>query len=242
MKIKRGTYLMAAGTVLLLAALFLLLYNRNEDYQAGEMSTNVLTELKEQMPEAHFETPEDRTFTDLNDYLQKTEIENSNSSDPPEQDLFAEFEREREFNRKRELEENGGSGEVYYYVQNISYMGIISIPRLGIELPVMSDWSYPNLRIAPCRYSGTVADGNMILAAHNYGSHFGRIDRLVSGDEIIFTDGEGVARKYSVIASELIGGYNAAEMVAGDDEWDLTLFTCTYSGASRVTVRAVLEE
>ena len=32
------------------------------------------------------------------------------------------------------------------------YIGFLSVPGLELELPVMSDWSYPQLRKAPCRY------------------------------------------------------------------------------------------
>ena len=35
------------------------------------------------------------------------------------------------------------------------YVGEISIPAIGIDLPVMSEWSYPRLKIAPCRQFGS---------------------------------------------------------------------------------------
>ena len=31
-----------------------------------------------------------------------------------------------------------------------NYLGVLKIPALGLELPVMTDWSYPKLKIAPC--------------------------------------------------------------------------------------------
>ncbi|MDE6021542.1 MAG: sortase [Ruminococcus sp.] len=239
MKIKRGTYLCAAGTVLLAAALFLLLYNKNEDNRAASKTTDILQELKDQMPEPHTESkdvfgmdiPGMQTapvFTEPFDGSEYTQ--QAQSSTIPKPDLFAEYEVDQQ------------PEEVYYYVNEISYMGLIYIPSLNLELPVMSDWSYPNLRNAPCRYSGTVADGDLIIAAHNYRCHFGRISELDSGDEIIFIDGEGIMHTYNVVQSELIDGKNSAAMVSGSDDWDITLFTCTYSGASRVTVRAALAQ
>ena len=66
------------------------------------------------------------------------------------------------------------------------------------------------------------------------------IQELNSGDSIIITDTNGVLHNYEVVQSEIIDGYNIESMNFGsDDEWDLTLFTCTLSGQSRVTVRAV---
>lgn len=68
------------------------------------------------------------------------------------------------------------------------YIGIIEIPALGLTLPVMSDWDYPSLKISPCRYKGSIYSGDMIIAAHNYRGHFGKIKNLNAGDEMIFTD------------------------------------------------------
>ena len=36
------------------------------------------------------------------------------------------------------------------------YIGYLSIPSIGLALPVMSEWSYPGLKIAPGRYAGSV--------------------------------------------------------------------------------------
>ncbi len=44
-------------------------------------------------------------------------------------------------------------------------------------------------------------------------------------------------------SGEQAAGTDIAQMTSGDAEsWDLTLFTCTLSGQSRVTVRAALAE
>lgn len=58
------------------------------------------------------------------------------------------------------------------------YIGYISIPALGMELPVMSDWSYPQLNISPCRYAGSTKTDDLVIAGHNYTRHFGGIKNL----------------------------------------------------------------
>jgi sortase A len=119
------------------------------------------------------------------------------------------------------------------------YIGVIKIPAINLELPVLRDWSYKNLDIAPCRYSGGSVRGNLVIAAHNYSSFFKRLKELNSGDEIIFTNLSGFSRIYEVDYIEFVNGYDVDSMLAGSENWDLTLFTCTWSGYSRVTVRAV---
>ena len=114
------------------------------------------------------------------------------------------------------------------------YIGYLSIPSLGLELPVLSEWSYNSLQVAPCRYFGTVKGGNLVLMAHNYDKHFGRISKLGEGDSVIFVDMDGDTTAYKVIARDVLDPNAVEEMTAG--LYDLTLFTCTYGGEKRVTV------
>lgn len=115
------------------------------------------------------------------------------------------------------------------------YIGTLRIPALELELPVISQWNYRELKKAPCRYFGSVYTNDLIIAAHNYRSHFGNLYKLVSGDQVLFTDMEGNEFVYEVDNIETIGKYQVEDMEAGD--WDLTLFTCTVGGENRVTVR-----
>lgn len=122
-------------------------------------------------------------------------------------------------------------------VQGNEYVGLLEIPSLGLQLPILSDWSYEGLKVAPCRYEGSAYQGNMVVAAHNYECHFGSIKSLLQGDEVIFTDMDGNRFAYEVVEMEVLEPTAIEEMVNGD--WDLTLFTCNYSGQARVTVRCV---
>lgn len=115
------------------------------------------------------------------------------------------------------------------------YIGILSIPAVQMELPVMSEWSYPGLRIAPCRYSGSVYSGHMVIAAHNYSTHFGLLKKVSIGDEVRFTDAEGHVFSYQVAGMETLMPTAVEDMEV--ESWPLTLFTCTLGGKSRFTVR-----
>lgn len=115
------------------------------------------------------------------------------------------------------------------------YIGVLEIPALELELPIMSQWSYPNLKIAPCRYQGSAYQNDLILLAHNYSRHFGQIHTLEPGDTVCFTDADGTRFMYEVSLVEQLERTAIEEMESGD--WDLTLFTCTVGGAARVTVR-----
>ena len=114
------------------------------------------------------------------------------------------------------------------------YIGYLTIPDLELNLPIMSNWSYSQLNIAPCRYAGSLRGDDLVLMAHNYISHFGTISQLQLGDRVIFTDMDGIITQYEVVGKDLLDPEAVEEMTSGD--FDLTLFTCTYGGASRVTV------
>ena len=125
-------------------------------------------------------------------------------------------------------------------IDGAAYIGTLELPALSLSLPVLSQWSYAGLRQAPCRYKGSAYLDNLIIAAHNYPAHFGRLKELWAGDAVIFTDAEGTAYAYTVTETETLDGAAVRDMEAGD--WDLTLFTCTPGGKSRVTVRCVRSE
>ena len=122
-------------------------------------------------------------------------------------------------------------------VDGNEYIGVLEVPSLGLSLPVMSEWSYPGLRIAPCRYSGSAYSGGFTIAAHNYSTHFGPVRNLSAGAEVVFTDVEGNRFVYRVQSVEILEPTDIEEMLS--DEWDLTLFTCTTGGQARVAVRCL---
>lgn len=120
-------------------------------------------------------------------------------------------------------------------IGGISYIGILSIPETGSELPVISDVSMTGLRKAPCRYYGSAYNDTLIVAVHNYRTHFGRIGELQQDDVLKFTDVMGNVFNYKVAETEILQPYDTEHMK--NNEHDLTLFTCTIGGLSRVTVR-----
>lgn len=95
-------------------------------------------------------------------------------------------------------------------IDGIKYIGVLEVPELSLQLPVMSHWSLAGLKIAPGRYKGSVYKRNIIIAGHNYRSHFSRLKTLDIGSKIWFID------------------------------VDMTLFTCTYGGQNRMALRCTL--
>ncbi len=128
------------------------------------------------------------------------------------------------------------NGEKIAEIDGTKYIGVISIPALKIELPVQAEYSLAKLKTAPCLYSGSVIDSTAIICAHNYWTHFGSLRYAAPGVKVYFTDVEGLTYQYEVSKIEQLGGYDVEKMKENEG-WDMTLFTCTYGGQRRVTVR-----
>lgn len=123
-------------------------------------------------------------------------------------------------------------------INGMDYIGVLRVPALNLKLPVLNKWSYDNLTVSPCRYIGSAYLNNLIIAAHNYRSHFAFLRELQQGDSVSFTDMSCNRFNYEVVETEILLPEQVDEMKSGD--WDLTLFTCTFGGEYRITVRCKL--
>ncbi len=198
---KVGIVFILIGSVFILCAAGLIIYNIWDDNRAQESVKSVLEKLglPEKTVEAEDEISDDPEAT-VPDYL----------LDP-----------------NREMPT--------ITVDGYKYIGKVTVPSIELELPVMDKWDDERLKIAPCRYSGSVYLNNLIICAHNYASVFGRIKNLSAGDIVILTDAEGNVFRYEVEQLETLSPSQVNDMKSGD--WDLTLFTCTVGALNRVAVR-----
>ena len=207
MRSKVGIFCIVLGVLLLIGAPVLAFFNMRQDATAGDAAAAALSQLVDQIRENAEKEPTDPEAEGFGNWGLQVPVE-----------LLTE-----EDKKMTEVEIDG-----------YAYIGYLTIPTLGLELPVMSSWSYPQLRIAPCRYAGSLRGEDLVLMAHNYNNHFGRISQLNIGDRISFTNMDGVTITYKVVAKDILDPTAVEEMTEGT--YDLTLFTCTYGGGSRVTV------
>ena len=117
-------------------------------------------------------------------------------------------------------------------VNGHEYIGTLSIPSLGLKVPVQRNWSYENLSVSPCRYSGSAYADNLAIIAHTY--HFGKLSSLALDATVTFTDMENNVFRYVVREKNTIFPNDANEIAHSG--YDLTLVTCTISGTKRVAV------
>lgn len=144
----------------------------------------------------------------------------------------------------REAEPESGIETVDYEmpvkeVNGRPYIGVLMIPDLKMEVPIQQKWDARGLEISPCRYSGDVVTRDMVICGHNYNNHFGRLQNLQEGAEVYLVTMKGTVLNYRVAAVENLKATDIVGMK--ESPYDLTLFTCTIGGATRITVRCNME-
>ncbi len=122
-------------------------------------------------------------------------------------------------------------------IEGYNYIGTINIPTLNIDLPVMDTWDYNRLKKTPCLYYGNSIE-SMIICAHSYKTHFKNIGKLKQEDYIIFTDVHEKKYIYKVEEIEILSSTDVDKMI--NNNFNLTLYTCTSDGLNRITVRCNL--
>ena len=120
-------------------------------------------------------------------------------------------------------------------IDGYDFIGYVSIPRVGLMQPVISETDKAKLKVAPCRYVGSTKTDDLIIGGHNNTGHFAPLHKVQVGDEVLFTDMDGKVWRYEIVMIETLRTSESAKLIGGD--YDLTLFTCAYNTTKRVTVR-----
>ena len=117
------------------------------------------------------------------------------------------------------------------------YIGIIEIEKFGIKLPVLSTYTDADMKTTPCVYNGSKENDNLVIVGHNYDSQFGDFNLLKNNENFTakLTLLDGSEYVYESKLMENLEPDQIDEMLSGD--WDMTLFTCSYSGEKRITIR-----
>lgn len=220
---RKGSAWIVLGLLLIAASLLITGYNLRESKQAGDESQKIVERLDEIISAQPTEAAAQKQIN----------LAAPNRPDRQTGQLFTDeplpdYVRNPDMEMPEEM------------INGNAYIGVLELPTLGLELPVMSEWSYSKLNVSPCRYKGSAYSHDLIILAHNYSTHFGTLKNLGIGDSVIFTDVDGNVFRYEVLELEILMPSAMEEMERGD--WDLTLFTCTVGGQSRVTVRCMTQE
>ena len=121
--------------------------------------------------------------------------------------------------------------------------GTIKIPKIDLNLPVLSDASAKSIDVSVAINGGPGLNqiGNTIIIGHNYrdGRFFANLKNVSNGDKVYITDNDGKTVEYQI--------YNVYTTAPEDSDFmerdtnglrEITLDTCTDDTQSRLIVWA----
>jgi len=120
-------------------------------------------------------------------------------------------------------------------VDGTKYLCVLFVPEVDLQVPVSDELTEEILKKVPCRYHGTLDQNGFVIAGHNYKSGFGLLKKVKKGAQVLIVDAQGYVHEYVVEEIEILQPEAVEEMISGD--WALSLYTCTYGGGQRYTVR-----
>lgn len=144
---------------------------------------------------------------------------------------------EQQINVPEEQKLTASDGTVYYTI------GVINIPSINVNYPILSTYTDELLKIAPCKFHGPNPNevGNLCIAGHNYRNtkFFSKVPTLELGDKIEITDLSGRMLTYTVYDKFIVNPDElecTSQLTNGKKE--ITLITCTNDNKQRHIIKA----
>ena len=147
-------------------------------------------------------------------------------------------------NISKALQDNDNvTAEINEQIQGHKVVGIIKIPKIELEYPILENTNKETLNLSITKFWGNRINeiGNVTLAGHNNlnGTMFGKIKKLEEGDIIELTDIQNFKLKYKVFKTYVIDPNDITCILPEqEDTREITLITCTNGNKNRFIVKA----
>lgn len=127
--------------------------------------------------------------------------------------------------------------------EGFNVIGIIKIPKIELEYPILEQTSNTTMKISISRFWGKEVNGygNLSLAGHNNydGTMFGKNKKLQIGDKVELTDLTGKTIEYEIKDIFKTDPNDTSVLVTEDENVrEVTLITCSSGRAERLIIKA----
>ena len=136
--------------------------------------------------------------------------------------------------------ERQGNPQDYYQqempvlqLDGVDYVCLLKVPSQSVALPVQSQWDTSALKSRPCKFWGSIYNGNCILGGN--GSQFDFCAKLDLGDSILLTDMEGTV--FTCYVQRIDRSATAEFDRLSQGEYPLTLFVRQEYASEYIIVR-----
>lgn len=122
-------------------------------------------------------------------------------------------------------------------------VGIIKIPKIDLEYPILDRTNFESLNISVTKFWGNEINeiGNVTIAGHNTlaGAMFGKLKKLQEGDIIELTDKQNITLQYKVFEISVIDPNDISIILPVEEGTrEVTLITCENGKTNRRIVKA----
>lgn len=147
---------------------------------------------------------------------------------------------------KIQIEQVGNHGElkqVQVKYKDYNVVGIITIPKIGMEYPILDTTNEKTMKVAITKFWGNDVNelGNFTMAGHNNkdGTMFGKTKKLNIGDKIEMTDLNGKTIEYEIFDQYLIDPNDVSCVKSvKENTREVTLITCANGRSNRLITKA----
>ena len=133
------------------------------------------------------------------------------------------------------MEDYFGMDMPIYQVGGKEFSGVLEVPAFGARLPIGSSWDKGLVTSYPCRFSGTVYDGTLVIGGSDQTGQLSFLEQIDIGDVVIVTDMTGAEFVYAV--ERIQRSKTAQADVLMDETAQLTVFARDSYGLDYVIVR-----
>ena len=220
--------------ILFVAGIGIMLYPTYSKKKTADTQEKMMSDLKKKIEDN--KNNKDSRVSDSSN----TENNKKNTYDP---DLVKEEVKKLEIEENESVVDKNNSDEL---LKNQQVIGIINIPAIDIEFPIVEGSNRANIAVAIGHMKGTSVlggEGNCVLAGHHggiYGVFFKNLEKLKKNDNVVLTDEYGTSYTYKVSKSFKV---KPTDVYVTDnlEGYNLTLITCQDNGKNRLVVRCILD-
>ena len=115
------------------------------------------------------------------------------------------------------------------------FVAVLSVPGCGACLPVYADWDTNRIRQYPCRFTGTLYGGSLIIGGSDNPGQLDFMEAIGIGDEVVVTDMNGCQYRCRVSDIQLMEEISTDSLMQTDVP--LTLFARDTYGLHYTVIR-----
>lgn len=124
-------------------------------------------------------------------------------------------------------------------IDGLNFSGLLEVPAFGVTLPIYDAWEASRTWSFPCRFSGSVYDGSLVVGGSDQAGQFDFCSKLDLGAYIRVTDMTGAQYEYEV--TRIVRSKHAGSEKLDGDEPGLTLFVRDRYSMQYIIVRCSAE-